>query len=119
MLGALVGWLLYGGALRAVPARLAAAYPRAYRFTVDKFRVDELYDFLVVRPFEWLSFVLWKLVDSRLIDGTVDGVGKVARWVASIVARVFQNGDVQRYAAVMAIAAAVILGLALGMGGHP
>ena len=118
VLGALVGWLLYGGALRAVPARLAAAYPRAYRFTVDKFRVDELYDFLVVRPFEWLSFVLWKLVDSRLIDGTVDGVGKVARWVASIV-RVFQNGDVQRYAAVMAIAAAVILGLALGMGGHP
>ncbi len=33
--------------------------------------------------------------------------------------RVFQNGDVQRYAALMALAAAVIVGAALGMGGHP
>jgi len=118
LLGTLLGWLLYAGALRELPARLARAAPGAYRFAVDKFRVDELYDLLVVRPFEWIAFVFWKVVDVGLIDGLVNGVGRAAGGVASVV-RVFQNGDLQRYAALMAIAAAIILGMALGMGGHP
>jgi NADH-quinone oxidoreductase subunit L len=120
LLGTAAGWLLYAGAWREVPGRLAQAMPRLYRFTADKFRVDELYDLAVVRPFEWLSFVFWKVVDEGIIDGLVNGVGRVARGVASVF-RVFQNGDVQRYAALMALAAAVVAGLALGMGmgGHP
>ena len=118
LLGALVGWLLYGGALRQVPGRLAAALPGTYRFWVDKFRVDEAYDLLVIRPFEWLSMVFWKVVDVGVIDGLVNGVGRAARGIASVV-RLFQNGDVQRYAALMAVAAAIILGVALGMGVHP
>jgi NADH-quinone oxidoreductase subunit L len=116
--GTVVAWLMYDGAWRKVPERMAVAFPRTFRFWVDKFRVDELYDMAVVRPFEWLSTVLWKVVDVGIIDGLVNGVGRAARWVASIV-RVFQNGDVQRYAALMAIAAAIILGVALGMGAHP
>jgi NADH-quinone oxidoreductase subunit L len=118
LLGAAAGWLLYGGALRAVPGRLAAALPRTYRFWVDKFRVDELYDLAVVRPFEWLSLVFWKVIDVGTIDGLVNGVGRGSRAIASVV-RLFQNGDVQRYAALMAVAAAIILGVALGMGVHP
>ncbi len=111
------GWLLYAGALRDAPARLAQAYPRTYRFAVEKFRVDELYDQAIVTPFKFLSSVLWQIVDVGIIDGLVNAVGRVARWLASVV-RVFQNGDVQRYAAMMAIAAALILGVALGLGGH-
>ena len=118
LLGTLLGYVLYAGALRELPARLARAAPGAYRFAVDKFRVDELYDLLVVRPFEWIAFVLWSVVDVGIIDGLVNGVGRAASGVASVV-RVFQNGDLQRYAALMAVAAAIILGLALGMGGHP
>ncbi len=116
--GAAIGWYLYAGRLREVPARIARAFPAGYRFLADKFRVDELYDLLIVRPFEWISYVLWRIVDVGIIDGLVNGVGRASRWVASL-ARLFQNGDVQRYAAVMAIAAAIILGLALGMGGRP
>jgi NADH-quinone oxidoreductase subunit L len=118
LLGTAVGWAFYAGRFREVPARLVAAVPRVYQLWVDKFRIDELYDLVVVRPFEWLSIVLWRVVDVGLIDGVVNGVGRASRGIASVV-RVFQNGDVQRYAAVMAIAAAIILGLALGMGGHP
>jgi NADH-quinone oxidoreductase subunit L len=116
VLGAAVGWLMYAGALREVPGRLARGVPALYRFTVDKFRVDELYDLLVVRPFEWISYVLWRIVDVGIIDGLVNGVGRGARWIASLV-RLFQNGDVQRYAAVMAVAAALILWAVLGVGG--
>ncbi|HET6438892.1 MAG TPA: NADH-quinone oxidoreductase subunit L [Anaeromyxobacter sp.] len=118
LLGTLLGWLLYAGRLREVPARLARALPGVYQFTVDKFRVDELYDLLVVRPFQWLSMVLWKVVDVSVIDGLVNGVGQASRWTAGRI-RAFQNGDLQRYAALMAVAAAIILGVALGMGGRP
>ena len=40
------------------PARLAASFPGAYGLVLDKFRVDELYDVLFVRPFGWLARAL-------------------------------------------------------------
>jgi NADH-quinone oxidoreductase subunit L len=119
-LGTALGFLLYGGPARArqVPPALARTFPDAYALWVDKFRIDELYDLLVVKPFEGLSYVLWKIVDVGIIDGVVNGVGRGMRALGSLV-RLFQNGDVQRYAALMALAAAIILGVALGMGAHP
>jgi len=117
-LGTVLAWLFYAGRLREAPARLTRAFPAGYRLVADKFRVDELYDLVIVRPFEWISYVFWRVVDVGVIDGLVNGVGRGSRWVASVV-RLFQNGDVQRYAAIMAVAVAIILGLALGMGGRP
>jgi NADH-quinone oxidoreductase subunit L len=114
--GTLVAWLMYGGGLRALPGQLAAALPRTYALMVDKFRVDELYDLLVVQPLKLGSHILWRVVDVFIIDGTVNGVARAAGLVGSV-ARLAQNGDVQRYAAFMAIAAAVILWTVLGVGG--
>ena len=114
--GTAAGLALYWKPLTALPARLARTFPGAYQLWVDKFRVDELYELLVLKPFEWLSYVLWRVVDVGLIDGIVNGVGRGTRALGSLV-RLFQNGDVQRYAALMAVAAAIILGVALGMGG--
>ena len=45
-----------------------------------------------------------------------DGVARAAAWTGGLVRRV-QNGDVQRYAALMAVAAAAILWAVLGVGG--
>ena len=114
--GTAIGWVLYQGGLGGAPARWAAAWPRTYRLMLDKFRVDELYDAVVVRPLKTLAYVLWRVIDVVVIDGTVNGVARAAMMVGSVV-RLAQNGDVQRYAAVMAIAAAAILWTVLGVGG--
>ncbi len=114
--GTLVGWLMYGGALMALPARLAAALPWTYRLMVDKFRIDELYEAVVVGPLKTAAVVLWRVVDVFIIDGTVNGVARAAGLLGSVT-RLTQNGDVQRYAAVMAMAAAAILWTVLGVGG--
>ncbi len=37
------------------PGEIAAAFPAAYALVADKFRVDELYGAIVVRPFDWLA----------------------------------------------------------------
>ena len=78
--------------------------------------VDELYDVVVVRPLKTAAYVLWRVVDVFVIDGLVNGSAKAAAMLGSVT-RLTQNGDVQRYAAVMAIAAAAILWTVLGVGG--
>jgi NADH-quinone oxidoreductase subunit L len=117
-LGTFVAWTMYAGPATSVPAALAGRFPGLHRFAVDKFRVDELYEVLVLEPFRYLAYVLWRIVDVFAIDGLmVNGVARVIGF-SGRVARMAQNGDVQRYAAIMAVAAAVILWSVLGVGGH-
>jgi NADH-quinone oxidoreductase subunit L len=117
-LGTAVAYAMYVGRWKTAPAALAARFPGLYRFTLDKFRVDELYELLVLEPFRYLSYVLWRVVDVFAIDGLmVNGVARLVGF-AGKVARTAQNGDVQRYAAIMAVAAAVILLSVLGVGGN-
>jgi NADH-quinone oxidoreductase subunit L len=85
----------------------------ARRAAQQKFYVDEVYDFVVVRPLKFLSFVFYKVVDTLLID-TVAVRGTA--WVTSQVGaalRYAQTGDVQSYAAVMAMALVGALAYAL------
>jgi len=113
-----LGWAMYAGNLRAVPARFVEAFPALWRFAVEKFRVDELYDWLVIHPIQRISHFLWKAGDAFLIDGIlVNGTARAADALARIF-RTLQNGDVQRYAAVMAVAVAAILWSVLGRGGN-
>jgi NADH-quinone oxidoreductase subunit L len=115
--GTLVAVVMYRRAFEGAPTRLALALPRTYRFTLDKFRVDELYDAVVLRPIKWLAWALWRVVDVFLIDGLfVNGAARTAGVFGRLI-RVAQNGDVQRYAAVMAVAAALLLWAVLGVGG--
>jgi NADH-quinone oxidoreductase subunit L len=115
--GTALAWAMYVGRLRALPARLADAFPALYRFMVDKFRVDELYEAIVLEPFRLLSYYLWRIVDVFAIDGLlVNGIARTMAFAGNV-ARLAQNGDVQRYAAIMAVAAAVILWSIVGAGG--
>jgi NADH-quinone oxidoreductase subunit L len=117
-LGTLVGWLMYAGAWRRAPEKLALSFPGIYRFAYDKFRVDELYELLVIEPVRYLAYILWRVVDVFAIDGLfVNGIARTVGFFGAAF-RVAQNGDVQRYAAVMAVAAAAILWTVLGAGGR-
>ncbi|HET8542132.1 MAG TPA: NADH-quinone oxidoreductase subunit L [Anaeromyxobacter sp.] len=117
-LGTFAAWAMYAGPAVTVPSALAARFPALYRFWLDKFRVDELYEVLVLEPFRLLAYYLWRIVDVFTIDGLmVNGVARVIGFAGGV-ARTAQNGDVQRYAAIMAVAAAVILLSVLGVGGQ-
>ena len=49
--------------------------PLLYRFLLNKWYFDELYDRIFVRPAKWLGRLLWKGGDGRIIDGLgPDGV---------------------------------------------
>jgi NADH-quinone oxidoreductase subunit L len=79
------------------------------RAFVNKLYVDEVYGFLFVRPLWAFARGLWRVVDATIIDGIlVNGVAAFIAWCGSL-ARRFQNGDVQRYAAVTAVGVAVLI----------
>src|SRR6266540_2379859 len=87
-----------------VPARIAASFPAAYTLVAEKFRVDELYDLLFVRPFDWLARALWKVVDVLVIDGILNAGAFLVELVGDLL-RFLQTGNVRNYA----------LGLFLGL----
>jgi NADH-quinone oxidoreductase subunit L len=89
-----------------VPGKLAAANPVLYRFLLNKWYFDEIYDFLFVLPTMWLGKFLWKKGDGFVIDGMgPDGISARVVDVTNRVVRL-QTGFVYHYAFAMLIGVA-------------
>jgi NADH-quinone oxidoreductase subunit L len=82
-----------------------------YRFLRDKWRWDELYDKAIVRPLSALADGLWRVVDVRIIDGAVNGVGY---GIGALSQRHVQTGLVTNYALAIALGMVVLVALYLG-----
>jgi len=105
--GFAVAWLrfLKPAALGDLFATPASAWQR---LLADKYRIDELYDALVVRPLGRLAGFLWRWIDELLIDGLVNFSGLAVR-VGGEVLRLLQTGYVQTYAFFMVLGVIVLL----------
>ncbi|MNC96715.1 NADH:ubiquinone oxidoreductase subunit L [compost metagenome] len=71
--------------------------------------MDELYDRIFVRPIMAFSRFLWRVWDTWVIDGVVDGVGAVVAGTGAVL-RLFQSGYVGTYAFFLVLGILVILG---------
>jgi len=91
---------------RAAPKALANANPALYRFLLNKWYFDELYDFLFVRPAFRIGRALWKGGDGAIIDGLgPDGISARVLDVTRNVVRL-QSGYIYHYAFAMLIGVA-------------
>ncbi|MFQ5849184.1 MAG: NADH-quinone oxidoreductase subunit L [Candidatus Binatia bacterium] len=80
-----------------LPERLcswAGGFP--YRCLANKYYIDEIYDFLLVRPFTGCSRWLANIFDLSMIDGIVNGVANRIG-ASSLFWRQLQTGNVQHY----------------------
>jgi NADH-quinone oxidoreductase subunit L len=57
-----------------LPGQLAEQQAPLYRFLLNKWYFDELYDVLFVRSAKALGRLLWKRGDGDIIDGTLNGI---------------------------------------------
>jgi NADH-quinone oxidoreductase subunit L len=96
---------------RLVAAEQAPAESGFGKLLLEKYRVDELYDAVIVRPVVWLSrVVLWKGVDAGAIDGAgVNGSAAVARALGWLGSRL-QTGQVSSYVLFFVLGALAVLG---------
>jgi NADH-quinone oxidoreductase subunit L len=96
---------------RDLPAKIAGAIRPLYELVRDKYRIDELYDAVIVRPLVGLSrTVLARGVDQGLIDGLgVNGVARVFKGTADGVLKYMQTGLAQSYMFAMLLGGALLL----------
>jgi NADH-quinone oxidoreductase subunit L len=92
-----------------LPAELARQHESLYRFLLNKWYFDEIYDALIVRPTIRLGRALWKGGDGWLIDGFgPDGVSARVLDVTRGAIRL-QTGYLYHYAFAMLIGVAAFI----------
>ena len=80
-----------------------------YKFLLNKWYFDELYNALLVKPSKNLGLFLWKFFDIKLIDGFgPDGISAFIK-KCSLKANKFQSGFIYQYAFVMLLGFSALL----------
>jgi NADH-quinone oxidoreductase subunit L len=87
-----------------------AAQEGFVKIVAGKFYVDELYDFLFVRPTEVLSRFLHEVYDRLVIDGLVNGLGRGVVALSGQL-RKLQTGNIETYLLGMVLGAMALLAL--------
>jgi NADH-quinone oxidoreductase subunit L len=116
-LGFLLAWYMYIIDAKK-PAQLAAEHPILYRFLLNKWYFDELYDAIFVRPAMGIGRFFWRTGDQRIIDGLgPDGISARVLDVTRGVVRV-QTGYLYHYAFAMLVGVAALVTFYLFRGAY-
>jgi len=109
LLGIGFAYLLYI-ARPEVPGLISERVTGLYNFLANKWYVDELYDAIFVKPIRKLSdFVLWKWVDVKIIDGSINSLATSIGKFGQII-RKAETGIVQNYALSIVLGVVVLIG---------
>ena len=92
-----------------LPGKLAANQALLYRFLLNKWYFDEVYDLLFVRSAKWLGNFLWKRGDGDIIDGTLNGIALGAVPFFTRLAVRMQSGYLFTYAFAMVLGIGLLL----------
>ena len=141
VLGIGIAYLLYILNKNILPQRVRQHFSPLYNLVYNKYYVDEIYDFLFIRPTMRLAKLAFKF-DLGVIDGTVNGVAKltvifskIAAWIDryivdgavnmtakivgifSLVLRRTQTGYIQTYLLIAFFGLVIIIFVKLIIGG--
>lgn len=93
----------------SIPGKLASTFNGLYKFLLNKWYWDELYDFLFVKPAFYLGRGFWKAGDEELIDGVgPNGFARATKAIAGKASRL-QTGYLYHYAFVMLAGVAILV----------
>ena len=70
------------------------------KILANKWYVDELYQAIIIRPIEGIASFFNKVLEAKVIDGVVNGVGKAVQF-SSRQLRLVQSGQVGSYVLIM------------------
>jgi proton-translocating NADH-quinone oxidoreductase chain L len=99
-------YMLYGN--DEVSIKLGARIKPLYEASVNKFYVDEFYEWMVARPTRAFG-ILSDFIDAYFVDGLVRGIAKIPRGFGRTVLSKYQNGLIQFYAGASVLCVAVVL----------
>lgn len=91
---------------KTVPADEDEELNPIHQLVYKKYWVDELYEAIITKPLNFISEMLYKLVDNQIVDGIVNGLGQLVRWKSQVL-RLAQTGNIGFY--VFAMVAGIVL----------
>ena len=100
LIGLVTAYVMYQLSKDA-PQRLATTFAPIYRFFLNKWYFDELYNFLFVRPAFWFGRLFWKQGDIGIIDRFGPNGSAALVSLGSKLAVRMQSGYLYTYALVM------------------
>lgn len=86
----------------ALPGALSQRFGGVYRFLLNKWYFDEVYDALLVRPALRLAKFVWHTGDEQVIDGVPSGLATLTSGASTQTVKL-QTGSIALYAFVMLI----------------
>jgi len=113
-------WILMGTATVLILIVIAYAVTKFKKYTStepntgiakvleNKWYIDELYDTIIVKPLFWKADFLKNTIEKFVIDGAVNGVGKLVGY-GSRQFRLIQSGQVGSYILMMVMAVAFFI----------
>jgi NADH-quinone oxidoreductase subunit L len=91
--------------------KLTISMKKLYNLLWNKYYIDEIYEYLIVKPIKIGSEnLLWKGFDVNIIDGIVNGSAKLIGYISNGLRKI-QSGMVQNYAFAFVLGIIVILGI--------
>jgi NADH-quinone oxidoreductase subunit L len=115
LLGLILAWVLYVSK-PYLPQKIADSLGSFYEAVLNKYYIDELYAKLFVKPLvDGSTLILWKGVDRKVIDDTVNDAAEGARKVSDEV-RHMQSGNLRSYAGWIAAGSAVVIAYMIWLG---
>lgn len=92
-----------------IPERLAKRAKVLHTLVLNKYYIDEIYDFAFIQTIIGLGDGLWRHIDVKIVDGIVNGAGKLFDGLGSVLRRI-QTGLVGNYALMMAVGIILVVG---------
>ncbi len=101
-----LSYVLYGKT--DVPVQVYGSFKTLYEASLNKFYVDEFYEWLICRPTRGFA-VIADFFDAYFVDGTARLIAKIPRQFGRTVLARYQNGLIQFYAGASVLCVAVLL----------
>jgi NADH-quinone oxidoreductase subunit L len=97
---------------KQIPPMNESEFDGTTKLLYNKYYVDEIYQAVIVKPVAYLSSLLYRVVDIKLLDGLVNSSGKITS-EGSNVLRKLQTGSTGFYifAMVLSIVAILVINL--------
>jgi NADH-quinone oxidoreductase subunit L len=91
--------------------RFEQTHARATMLMHTGFWMDRIYEIVWTRPFKWIARMCYSIIDVVIIDGAVNGAGKVAEKWGRLFAEM-QTGYIRYYAVSIILGMFILVGIA-------
>lgn len=109
-MGMLVSLVLYFF-LRNINTFFKEKFKIIYIFLKNKWFIDEIYSFLIIRPISFLGNGFWKSIDQELIDNLgPNGISKMIKKIGAFVS-ILQTGYLYHYALTVIVGLTVFISI--------